>query len=365
MTQDKPPPSETSKRAVVRRRPGKARAERSEETRRKLFDATVATVGRMGYQDASVSRITARARVAQGTFYNYFETQQDLFDQLLPTLGGDLLARIRERIRALPAGATALEREEAGLRTFFDYLIDVPEFYRILNEAETFAPAGHRRHVDNMVGGYLRALARARGEGAITRYEGRELEAVATMLVAIRHYLAMRYTFSEGNVNHLPEWVAETYMKFLSHGLFEPAAEPAGGSARARNARSAAAHGPTIASELRGRTLASDPDVAVVALEAGRRHLSEDGSVSRAVLAALVEQAGAIAADPERAGSYGLVDLALTCVRPAQEGTLIASARHAYDTGGLRFVHVEVTGESRKGLLLATARLTFEQRFRT
>lgn len=28
---------------------------------------------------------------AQGTFYNYFASQQDLFDYLLPELGGELL----------------------------------------------------------------------------------------------------------------------------------------------------------------------------------------------------------------------------------------------------------------------------------
>ena len=39
-------------------------------------------VGELGYAGASVALITARADVAQGTFYNYFESRQDLLDQL-------------------------------------------------------------------------------------------------------------------------------------------------------------------------------------------------------------------------------------------------------------------------------------------
>src|SRR3990172_2023132 len=51
---------------------GTPRAVRSEVTRNALLDAAAAVVGESGYASAAVSRITARAGVAQGTFYNYF-----------------------------------------------------------------------------------------------------------------------------------------------------------------------------------------------------------------------------------------------------------------------------------------------------
>src|SRR5271155_4036073 len=64
-----------------------SRAEKSQLIRNKLFDSAAKVVGKHGYSDAMVSLITSEAHVAQGTFYNYFESRQHLFDQLLPSLG--------------------------------------------------------------------------------------------------------------------------------------------------------------------------------------------------------------------------------------------------------------------------------------
>jgi AcrR family transcriptional regulator len=193
------------------------RAEKSEVTQRALLDAAVKVIGSEGYADASIAKITQQAEVAQGTFYNYFGSQQELFDQLLPLIGQRLIERIREsrRQREEP-----LDRELAGFETFFDFLLDVPEFYRLLTEAETFAPEAHRSHVENMVSGYVRTLRRLHSEGWFKNYEEHEFEAVAYILIGIRHYLAMRYSYRPGSVHRLPGWVAGTYAKLLSDGLF-------------------------------------------------------------------------------------------------------------------------------------------------
>ena len=48
-------------------------------------------VGEQGYAGASIALITQRAGLAQGTFYLYFDSREDLFDQLLPEVGQELL----------------------------------------------------------------------------------------------------------------------------------------------------------------------------------------------------------------------------------------------------------------------------------
>ena len=68
-------------------KPKLTRAERNDEVKKRLFDAAAKVVGRLGYAEASVARITELAEVAQGTFYNHFENRQELLDQLLPTIG--------------------------------------------------------------------------------------------------------------------------------------------------------------------------------------------------------------------------------------------------------------------------------------
>ncbi len=59
------------------------RVERNAWTKRRIFDAATKIVGKFGYAEASVARITEAAGVAQGTFYNHFENRQELLDSTL------------------------------------------------------------------------------------------------------------------------------------------------------------------------------------------------------------------------------------------------------------------------------------------
>lgn len=207
------------------RKPRQTRAERSEATRRSLFRAAAEVVGEVGYRDALVSRITARANVAQGTFYNYFESRQDLFDQLLPSLGSSMLEFIQQRVD--PA-ATGAERETQRIAAYFQYLQDHPEFYRILYEAETLAPVAHRQHMDVVAGGYVRALKRSWERSEMPGFEEHELEPIVYVLLAARGYLSMRYGAGR-NGAAVPDWVVKAYSKLVDNGLFagrKPEAKP-------------------------------------------------------------------------------------------------------------------------------------------
>lgn len=211
------------RRSTRARTPKLTRAERSEFTRRALFDAAVAVVGEVGYANAMIAEITARSRIAHGTFYNYFESRQDLFDALLPELGGEMLAFIGNETRACE---DALEREERGFRAFFAYLKKRPEFYRILYEAEVFAPEAFKRHTETVARGFVRALQRAVNEGQLEPRAASELEAIAFMLMGARYYLCMRFARGDSAKIVLPQWVTQTYMDLVTKSLFreKPAA---------------------------------------------------------------------------------------------------------------------------------------------
>lgn len=198
------------------RRKKQNRAETSEAIRRSIFFAAASVVGRYGYADASVSRITAKANVAHGTFYNYFESRQDLFEQLLPALGEILLATVTERVTAF---TDPVAREEARLLAWFEFLKAHPEFYRILNEAEVFVPEIYRKHVERFGAGFLRSLQRAKARGALHDFTDDELEPIAYILLASRAYLTFRYARNGGKALPL-ETVTSAYMKLLQHGLF-------------------------------------------------------------------------------------------------------------------------------------------------
>ncbi len=198
----------------------KTRAQKSKEIRTALFQAAAEIVGEYGYANASISRITQRANLAQGTFYNYFASRQDIFDQLLPALGTEMLAYIRERAIG---GKSFLEREERAFRAFFDFLKMVPHFLRILNEAEISAPKAYHRHLQNVSKSYVRFLRAARDRGEIADWPDDELEALAYVMMAARGYLGVRYAKPNGR-GQVPEYVMRAYTYLIANGLTAGAA---------------------------------------------------------------------------------------------------------------------------------------------
>lgn len=189
------------------------RVEKAVATRRAIIEAAADVVGEFGYTDASIARITSRAGIALGTFYNYFETRQALFDILLPELGQDLITFVGQRVQG---SRDTIEMEERGFRAFFEYLSKNPSFYRILNEAETLAPNAHRTHFEALSSRYVAALRRGQLRGEMVQYEESELETIVYLLMAARSYLTLRFGLKQGQ---LPESVVKTYMKFVKGAL--------------------------------------------------------------------------------------------------------------------------------------------------
>lgn len=194
------------------------RLEKSIVTKEKLLKAAAKVVGEYGYANAMVARITQEADVAQGTFYNYFNSRQDLFDQLLPTLGAELLGFIRAKTSSFHDTA---ERERRGFIAFFDFLKLRPEFYRILYEAEVFAPQAYQRHMSIISSSYVRLLERAFDRGELSLTSKDEIEPIAFSLMAARQYLCMQYVRRNGKIIDLPEWVLDAYMRLVANGIFK------------------------------------------------------------------------------------------------------------------------------------------------
>lgn len=200
-----------------RKRTKLTRVEKSEDTHKALFNAAARVVGQYGYEGASIARITSRAKVAQGTFYNYFASRQDLLDQLLPAMGDLMLDHIRTH---MGRETTGWRREEERLRAYFDFLVKNPWFHRLVNEAETLAPKAHKIYFAKISAGYMRSIRRGIKSGEIKNVVEVDLEPLTYMLMSMRTYLAQRYAYSNGVVRAPDEQIIKTYVKFISQGLF-------------------------------------------------------------------------------------------------------------------------------------------------
>lgn len=194
------------------------RAAKAEATRTALFDAAIEIVGEFGYAGTSVARITERAKVAQGTFYNYFDSRQDLLDQLLPAISRQLLAHVRARVLAAPDNAVA--REYARIKGFFEFLERTPHLFKILHEGEIQAPEGFRRHVLLQSTTYEKALEYERRRGNLRIKGPEEIATITQMLMGARAWLSSSFCVRDGEVLQPPDHVIDTYMQFVARGLF-------------------------------------------------------------------------------------------------------------------------------------------------
>ncbi|RBI71948.1 TetR/AcrR family transcriptional regulator [Roseovarius sp. TE539] len=192
------------------------RDEKVQATREAIFDAAAVVVGRYGYDKASIARIAEEAGVAHGLIYRYFTNRQDLFDQLLPHFGEEMLRYIAD----VTADATSFaDRERRGLNANFTYLQRNPALHRILNEAAFFAPEAHQKYLRRMASGYTRSLQRGLMAQEISGFERSELEVIAYMLIGAREYLLERYAIRGTRIDALPEHVKSTYLRLVARSL--------------------------------------------------------------------------------------------------------------------------------------------------
>lgn len=212
---------------------------RGEATRRKILDAAEVVFGELGYYEASISEITRRAGVAQGTFYIYFHSKREIFAEMVEDIGKQLR---KATSAAVAETSDRLEAERRGFAAFFAFASAHHRIYRIVQEAERVAPEAAAAYYNGISRGYIRGLRSAMEAGEIRSVNP---EALAYALMGIGHFVALRWIIwpQEGeddndgkNGNepetppHLPEEIFASLLEFINHGLIPPSSEaPADG----------------------------------------------------------------------------------------------------------------------------------------
>lgn len=106
---------------------------RGEATRRKLLSAAEIEIGEKGFHVASVSSITTRADVGQGTFYLYFHSKDEIFLTLVRDIGRRLRKHMAQAIDGID---DRLAAERRALEAFFEFAQAHPGLYRIVQESQ-------------------------------------------------------------------------------------------------------------------------------------------------------------------------------------------------------------------------------------
>ena len=166
---------------------GRALSTRGAATRRRLLEAAEEVFCERGYHDASIVKITEAAGVAQGTFYLYFGSKKDVFDELVR----DLNRRVRHAMKeASSQGTTRLEAELLGFQGYFRFTAEHPALYRIIRQAEFVSPDMLHEHYERLSAGYVDALREAVDCGEVGPIDA---EITAWALMGMGELIGMRW----------------------------------------------------------------------------------------------------------------------------------------------------------------------------
>ncbi|MEO7803300.1 MAG: TetR/AcrR family transcriptional regulator [Actinomycetota bacterium] len=185
---------------------------KGEATRRRLLEAAEGVFGEMGFDQASVSEITRRCGVAQGTFYLYFPSKKTIFSELVRQIGRDVRHEIQEAVKDL---TDRMQIERDGFEAFFAYVRKHPDMYRIVRQAEFVDRDAFRAYYESFAEGYVRGLKKATNSDQIKTLDP---EVVAWCLMGMGDLLGIRWILlrDEGKV---PDKVLDTMIELISHGL--------------------------------------------------------------------------------------------------------------------------------------------------
>jgi len=187
---------------------------RGEATRKRILDAAENEFGENGFARTSVASIVNRAGVAQGTFYLYFPSKDDVLRQLVRDMG----RRLRRALSEATKGLThRMDVERAGLDAFINFALENQNLYRVVMESQFVDESIYREYYRTLANAYAERLTEAQQKHEI---RSGHAEAQAWALMGVAHFLGLRYAIWDKRPP--PPEVLDTTHDFLARGLAAP-----------------------------------------------------------------------------------------------------------------------------------------------
>lgn len=117
-------PRQNSRKIDVERR-AQIGLEKRARTRAMLLEVTFALLGREGGLTTRIEEICEAAGVSRGTFYNYFNSVEELYDALSFELNHEFNVKVTDILMQMP---TAAERAGSAIRYYLDRAIRDPKW---------------------------------------------------------------------------------------------------------------------------------------------------------------------------------------------------------------------------------------------
>lgn len=189
---------------------------RGEKTRQKILLAAEIEFGEKGFHDASVSGITTRATIGQGTFYLYFKSKEQVLRELVDFMGRNLRNHLTT---AIAKSDNRIDAEETGIREFFNYIKQHKNLYRIVLESQFVDESVYKNYYERFAQGYISGLKLAQQDNEL---KAGDAAVWAWALMGMVHFLGMKYVLWDKS-NDI-DAVTQSAMSLLKNGLFSDTA---------------------------------------------------------------------------------------------------------------------------------------------
>jgi AcrR family transcriptional regulator len=125
---------EATKAADTPRR-GTGRTERGRLSRQQLIRAARFVFERDGFLRARIADICDEAHMSHGSFYTYFVSKEEIFEEVVDTVEIDLL-----RIDPVPEETDPIERIRAANRHYLETYLENSKILQVIQQVATFDP---------------------------------------------------------------------------------------------------------------------------------------------------------------------------------------------------------------------------------
>ncbi len=187
---------------------------KGEKTRQAIFRAAERVFGRLGINRANISEITREAGVAQGTFYVHFGSKRDLIDGFVKYINRKMR---RELQRTVARTKDRRDAERVGLLTFYEFLREHREIYRVVPECEMIDPKVSLWYYKRLAQGYVQGL-----QQGIDRKEIRNLPAVflGRSIMGLTHFIGLKWIVWNASAHpKMPSPLLTDIVEFVLFGL--------------------------------------------------------------------------------------------------------------------------------------------------
>lgn len=111
--------------------------ERGQRTRNRLIEAAMVVFAKQGFLETKITDITAEAEAANGSFYNYFTSKEEIFREVIEQVNARMFAVATNR---MGEDATPFERIDHATRKYVEAYKADAGLITILEQVATFSP---------------------------------------------------------------------------------------------------------------------------------------------------------------------------------------------------------------------------------